>query len=61
MKPKDYYTPQEIAAILHTSPQMVRVSLLNSCKGWDFPFIVCGSRIKIPKKAFDEWRVKIYG
>lgn len=59
--PKDYYTPQEIADILHTSAQMVRVSLLNACKGWDFPFIKCGNRIKIPKKTFDEWRVKTYG
>lgn len=58
---KDYYTPQEIADILHTSAQMVRVSLINSCKGWDFPYLMCGRRIRIPKKKFEEWRSKMYG
>jgi len=51
---KAFYTPQEVAERLGTSAQMVRVSLLSGAKGWDFPFILCGNRIKIDKKSFDE-------
>lgn len=55
MSDRDYYVPTEVAKILHTSPQMVRLSLQKGARGWDFPFIECGRNIKIPKAPFDKW------
>lgn len=50
---KLFYTPQEVAKLLHTSPQTVRLALQS--KTWDFPFLMCGNRMKISKSAIDDW------
>lgn len=58
MKEKMFYTPKEAADMLQTSREMVRISLLQRAEGWDFPFVMCGNRMKISKAHFDEWLKK---
>lgn len=55
MKERNYYTPAEAAALLHTTREMVCISLLTGAKGWDFKFLMCGNRMKISKDGLDEF------
>ena len=50
---RPFYTPTECAKRLHTSPQTVRMALQT--KTWDFPYLMCGNRMKIAKEPFDAW------
>lgn len=55
MEDKIFYSPNEVASILHISATIVRESLRQGVRGWDFPWIMAGSYMKIFKKPFDEW------
>lgn len=50
-----YYTPAEIAPILHWDPQYIREVARMANSTLPFPVIVHGRRTQIPKKEFDEW------
>jgi hypothetical protein len=52
---KPYMIPEEVGKMLGVSAQMVRVSLRQGAPGWDFPFVLAGSYIRIPRAAFMEW------
>ena len=45
-------TPQQVAVILETNPQSIRVQAAECPERLGFPVIVIGSRVKIPRKAF---------
>lgn len=52
---KDYMTPQELADILGTSAQMVRVCIRQAAPGWEnIKYVSCGNRIKISRKSVQE-------
>ena len=52
---ENYLRPADVAQIMGTSPMMVRVSLKQGAPGWNFPYIMCGNRMKIPKTPFYEF------
>lgn len=49
---KDYLTPAEIAGVLGSDPQTIRVAARVDPQRLGFPVVVIGSRVKIPKAAF---------
>ena len=49
---RDYLTPAEIAGVLESDPQTIRVAARTEPQQLGFPVIVIGSRVKIPKAAF---------
>ena len=49
---RDYLTPAEIAGVLGTTPQTIRVAARVDPQRLGFPVVVIGSRVKIPRAAF---------
>ena len=49
---RDYLTPAEIAGVLGTTPQTIRVAARVDPQRLGLPVVVIGSRVKIPKAAF---------
>ena len=49
---RDYLTPAEIAGVLGSDPQSIRVAARVDPQRLGFPVIVIGSRVKIPRAAF---------
>lgn len=49
---RDYLTPAEIAGVLGSDPQTIRVAARVDPQRLGFPVIVIGSRVKIPRTAF---------
>ena len=49
---RDYLTPAEIAGVLGSDPQTIRVAARVDPQRLGFPVVVIGSRVKIPKAAF---------
>ena len=49
---RDYLTPAEIAGVLGSDPQSIRVAARVEPQRLGFPVVVIGSRVKIPKAAF---------
>jgi hypothetical protein len=49
---RDYLTPAEIAGVLGSDPQTIRVAARTEPKRLGFPVVVIGSRVKIPRTAF---------
>ena len=49
---RDYLTPAEIAGVLGSDPQSIRVAARVEPQRLGFPVVVIGSRVKIPRAAF---------
>ena len=49
---RDYLTPAEIAGVLGSDPQSIRVAARVDPQRLGFPVVVIGSRVKIPRAAF---------
>lgn len=49
---RDYLTPAEIAGVLGSDPQSIRVAARTEPQRLGFPVVVIGSRVKIPRAAF---------
>ena len=56
-----YYKVIEVAKILHTREMNVRIGIRERAVGWDFPAIVTGQRIMIPRHSFDVWYRERFG
>lgn len=56
-----YYKVKEVAKILHTAPTAVRIGIREQAVGWDFPAIVSGDSIQIPRHSFDVWYRERFG
>jgi len=49
---KEYFTPAEIAGVLGTDGQTIRVTARQCPWRLGFPVLFVGNRIKIPKRPF---------
>lgn len=49
---KPFLTPKEVAGVLRSDPQTIRVAARTEPKRLGFPVVVIGSRVKIPRAAF---------
>ena len=49
---KEFLTPAQVAAVLGTDQQAIRVAARQEPERLGFPTIIIGSRVKIPKRAF---------
>lgn len=49
---KIFLTPAEIAEVLGTNPQAIRIQARVMPEALGFPVSVIGSRVKIPRKPF---------
>ena len=52
---REYLLPREVAEVIGTDPQSVRVWARQRPEGLGFPVCVIGSRVKIPKAGFLKW------
>lgn len=52
---REYLLPREVAAVLGTTDQGIRVWARQRPDGLGFPVVCIGSRVKIPKKGFLNW------
>lgn len=50
--PREYLIPREVAAVLGTDGQSIRVWARQCPEGLGFPTVCIGSRVKIPKAGF---------
>ena len=50
--PREYLIPREVAAVLGTDGQAIRVWARQCPEGLGFPVVCIGSRVKIPKAGF---------
>jgi hypothetical protein len=50
--PREYLIPREVAAVLGTDGQSIRVWARQCPEGLGFPTICIGNRVKIPKAGF---------
>lgn len=59
---KDFFTPEEIAGVLGTTGQTIRVTAHLRPELIGFEFTFCGNRMKIPRIPFLRFMgVNIYG
>lgn len=49
---REYLIPREVAAVLGTNDQSIRVWARQCPEGLGFPTICIGNRVKIPKAGF---------
>lgn len=49
---RDYLTPAEIAGVLGSDPQTIRVTARTAPERVGFPFTFTGNRMKIPRIPF---------
>lgn len=49
---REYLIPREVAEVLGTNGQSIRVWARQCPEGLGFPTIIIGNRVKIPKQAF---------
>ena len=52
---KTFLTPADVAEVLGTDPQSIRVQARNCPERLGFPVCMIGSRTKIPREAFLRW------
>lgn len=50
--PREYLIPREVAAVLGTDGQSIRVWARQCPEGLGFPTVCVGNRVKIPKAGF---------
>ena len=50
--PREYLIPREVAAVLGTDGQSIRVWARQCPEGLGFPTVCIGNRVKIPKAGF---------
>lgn len=49
---KEHLSPQDVAEVLRSNPQSVRVQARQRPELLGFPVTVVGNRVKIPRRAF---------
>lgn len=49
---REYLTPVQVAPLLGLDPQYIRIQARTDADKLGFPVTVCGTRIKIPRRAF---------
>ena len=54
--PREYLIPREVAAVLGTDGQSIRVWARQCPEGLGFPTVCVGNRVKIPKAGFITYR-----
>jgi len=47
-----FFTPADIAPLLHCDPQQIRIQARHDPNKLGFPVIVTGRRVRIPRKPF---------
>lgn len=52
---REMLTPADVAPILGYNPQTIRTAAREAPWQLKFPFVMIGSRMKIPKTAFVAW------
>lgn len=52
---REYLLPREVAEVLGTDGQSIRVTARQAPERLGFPTICVGHRVKIPKRAFIRW------
>lgn len=49
---KEFLTSAQVAPILGLDPQYIRIQARTDAVKLGFPVTVCGTRVKIPRRAF---------
>jgi hypothetical protein len=52
---REYLIPREVAAVLGTDPQYIRVAAKQEPERLGFPVCIIGCRVKVPRRAFIAW------
>lgn len=55
---KEILTPNEVAAVLHCDPNVIRLQAKEDINKLGFPACLVGTRLKIPRRAFLSWFLK---
>lgn len=58
---KAYLTAVDVADLLEAAPESIRDQARDDPKGFPFPVVVIGTRVKIPRAPFAEFAERVYG
>lgn len=57
---KTYLTATDISELLEVAPESIRDQARDDPKGFPFPVLVIGTRVKIPRAPFTEFIETVY-
>lgn len=58
---KAYLTANDICDLLEAAPENIRDAARKNPKGFPFPVVIIGTRVKIPRLPFVSFAESVYG